>query len=113
MRRTLRAAVQALGEIVPVAVEAVGVVGRQLRRLRLEEADAPAARVPEAVDAPDAGPEDVAGVQGEALAVGLGVDVAGDDRVALLERMVVELGRATRLLLDHEQLVQDGAEARV
>src|SRR3954462_1199591 len=101
MRRTLRAAAQALGEVVPVAVEAVGVVRRQLGRLRLEEAHAPAARVPEAVDAPDAGPEDVARVQREALAVSLRVDLAGDDRVALLERVVVELGRAAGLVLDH------------
>src|SRR3954447_22610447 len=89
MRRTLRAVAQALRQVVPVAVEAVRVVGRQLRRLRLEEAHARAALVPEPVHAPDAGPEHVAGMQREALAVGLRVDLARDDRVALLERVVV------------------------
>src|SRR3954452_19100078 len=108
MRRTLRAAAQALRQGVPVAVEAVRVVRRQLRRLRLEEADAPAARVPEAVDAADAGPEDGAGGEREGLASALGVDVAGDYRVALLERVVVQLCGAAGLVLDHEQLVQHG-----
>src|SRR4029078_10441969 len=97
MRPRLRSAAEALGQVVPVAVEAVGVVGRELRGLRLEEADPRPARVPEAVDAGGAGPEDVAGVEREALAVGLRLDLAGDDRVALLERVVVQLGGAARV----------------
>ena len=65
------------------------------------------------VNAPDARPEDVAGVKRELLAIGHRADLAFDHVVGLFEWVVVGLRDAARLVLDHEHLVEHGAEALV
>ena len=81
----------ALLVLLPAAHPAVGLAGRGLRGLGLDPADAFRPVVPEPVDRPDTGEHDVAGVQRVALAVELGLDLAGEEDVGLLERVVVRL----------------------
>ena len=65
------------------------------------------------MDAADARPEHVAGAQEDRLAVGERLDLALEDVVRLLERMVVRLRDAAGLVLHHEHRVQHGAEPLV
>src|SRR3954451_6826783 len=83
---------------------------RRLRRLRLDPADPLRAGVVEAVDAADAGEDDVARPKRRRLAVELGLDLAGQEEVRLLERVVVRLRRAADLVVDREDREQVGTE---
>src|SRR6476469_244594 len=85
-------------ELLPRRQPAVGVARRRLRRLRLDPADLLRAVVVEAVDAADRREHHVAGVDLVDGPVELRLDVAGEEEVSLLERVVVLLGRAARLV---------------
>ena len=87
--------------------------GRRLRCLRLEPAHRLAARVPERVHAPGAGPGDVAPLQPVGLPVQHRVGRAGQDQVRLLERMIMRAGHPVRLVLHHEHGLQLGPEVGV
>ena len=80
-------------EVGPVAGEAVRVARRGLGRLRLQPPDPALADVAELVDASDAGPGHVAGAEAVGLAVEDALDLALEDQVGLLERMVVRRRR--------------------
>ena len=97
---------QLLGEVLPVAVEAVRVAVGRPGRGRLEPEHGPALHLVEGVDAADAGPEDVAGPKRVALAVGDDVDLALEHVVRLLERMVVRVRDRAGLVADHEHRLQ-------
>ena len=60
----------------------------------------------------DAGEHDVAGAERVALAVELGLDLALEEEVRLLERVVVRLGGAAGLVVDGEHRHVVGAERR-
>ncbi len=59
---------------------------------------------------PDAGEHHVARPQGDLLAVEDALDLAVEEEVRLLERVVVDLRRATRLVVDGEDRQQLGPE---
>src|SRR6478672_4175480 len=82
----------ALLEPTPGVDPAIRVPGRRLGRLGLEPAHALAAGVVEAVDGPDAHEGDVTRPERVVLPVHLALDLAGQEDVRLLERMVVRLG---------------------
>src|SRR4051794_16648858 len=81
---------------------AVGVPGGWLWRLRLDPPDATIARVEEGVGRSHTGEDDVAGTERDLLAVQDALDLAIEEEVGLLERMVVDLGGATGLVVDGE-----------
>ena len=83
---------------------------RRLRRLGLDPAHATGAGVEEAVGGADAREDDVAGADGVDLAVQLRLDLAVEEEVGLLERVVVDLRGAARLVVDGEHREQLGAE---
>src|SRR5512143_917986 len=68
---------------------AVRMPGRRLRGLGLDPADAFRADVVEAVYRSDAGEHDVAGPERVVPPVKLRLDLAGDEEVGLLERVIV------------------------
>ena len=85
----------------------------RLGGLGLDPADAFGAGVVEAVDRADAGERDVARPEGVVLAVELALDLAGEEDVRLLERVVVRLGGAAELVVDGEHRHVVGAEDAV
>src|SRR3954462_4156344 len=89
-------------ELTPGRRPAVRVTRRRLRRLRLDPAHPFGALVPEAVHAAHAREHDLARAKGGRRAVGLGADLAGEEHVRLLERVVVGLRRAADLVVDGE-----------
>ncbi len=96
-----------LREVLPVALEAVGVARRAARAPRSRASFTRAAlHLVEGVDAADAGPEDVARPKRVAVAVGDDVDLALEHEVRLLEGMVVRVRDRAGLVGDHEHRVQ-------
>src|SRR5690349_4380904 len=89
---------------------AVGVPGGRLRGLCLDPSHAAVAGVEEAVRRADPGEHDVARAQRDFLTVEDALDLTIEEEVRLLERMVVDLGRATRLVVDREHRQQFGPE---
>src|SRR5215469_1559650 len=104
---------QQVGQVLPVAREPVGMPARRLRRLSLEPAHRPLARVGKAVHAADAGPGDVTDFEPIAFTVELGVGGAFDNQVGLLERMIVLACLAVRVVLHHEHGRQLGTQIGV
>ena len=97
---------QALGEIVPVALEPVRVARRRPRRRRLEPADPASLRLVERMHAARCRPEEIAHPERMTVAVGDDVDLALEHVVGLLERMVMRVRDSSRLVVDHEHRVQ-------
>ena len=85
----------------------------RLRSLRLQPPHDPGPGVRERVDAADAGPRDVPGHEVISLAVELGIDLAFEDQVRLLVRVVVAPGEPARLVLHHEHREELRAEVGV
>src|SRR5215472_1849433 len=102
-----------VGQVLPVTRQPVGMPARRLRRLSLEPAHRPIARVGKAVHAADAGPRDVTDFEPIAFTVELGVSGAFENQVGLLERMIVLAGLAVRVVLHHEHRGQLGAQVGV
>src|SRR3954452_2271481 len=89
---------------------AIRVPGGRLWSLRLDPPNATFARVEEAVGRADASEDDVAGTERDGLAVEDALDLAVKEEVGLLERMVMDLGGATGLVVDGEDGQELGAE---
>src|SRR5262245_15388722 len=89
-------------ELRPRRQPAVRMTHRRLRRLGLDPADLLGPVVVEAVDPTDRREHDVARPDRVDVAVELRLDLALEEEVGLLERVVVLLGRAARLVVDRE-----------
>src|ERR671918_1964128 len=74
----------------PVVDPAVRVAPWRLRRLGLDPADAAAPVVEEAVRGADTGEDEIASAERVRTPVELGLDLAVEEEVRLLERMVVD-----------------------
>src|SRR5690349_486748 len=89
-------------EPLPRLQPAIRVAGGRLWCLGLDPAHALRARVVEAVDRADTGEHDVARAQGVLDPVELRLDLAREEEVRLLERVVVLLGAASGLVIHRE-----------
>src|SRR5436305_14125353 len=89
---------------------AVGVPGGRLGGVRVDPADAALARVEEPVSRAHAREHDVTRAQRRLLAVKNGLDLTVEEEIGFLERVVVDLRGAARLVVDSEHGLELRAE---